>query len=411
MIVVGLTVEIKGKIKTILNRTPLIQKLAFWFLNQQADIAKQNIIKKKRKKSNSTIKVGFIVQMPEVWDKEAPLYEEMVADKKFDPWLIIVPKYDFIWRKEGDCGQECEYFLNKYPYCNYIIYRKSNYRLDDSFDFIFYQRCWEDYLPQNLRCKYVIKKALTCYIPYCYHGAHEKTSYYQTSFFRHLTNFYCCSTEQRDHVREIGHLDARYMGFPLFDTLIYDQNTKIRDQKTVLWTPRWTDDEGGSTFFDYKDKILELTSFKKIKLILRPHPLAFDKAMRDQKMTKAEVDAYRINVLNNGALFDENAIIEDTFNDTDLLVTDFSSVIISFFLSGKPIIYCAKFNVDTTEIYRKILDVTYKASDWNEVLQLVRKITEGTDPLKAEREALISHLSIQHNSVEHIINDLKNCLC
>ena len=202
------------------------------------------------------------------------------------------------------------------------------------------------------------------------------------------------------------------MGFPLFDTLKYDKSLNSSNLIKVLWTPRWTDDDylGGSTFLDYKDKILDLTGNKKVKLILRPHPLAFDKAMRDQEMTKAEVDAYRIKVMESGASFDENAMIEETFVDTDLLVTDFSSVIISFFLSGRPIIYCAKFDIDTTDIFRRILDVTYKAPDWNEVLQLVENISEGRDPLKEKREALISQLSIPHNSVEHILDDLEQSL-
>lgn len=68
-----MTVEIKRKLKSIINQTSLLQKLAFWYLNHQADIAKRNILRRKREKANSTIKVGFIVQMPEVWDKEAPV--------------------------------------------------------------------------------------------------------------------------------------------------------------------------------------------------------------------------------------------------------------------------------------------------------------------------------------------------
>ena len=49
---------------------------------------------KKRKRANDRIKVGFIVQMPQVWDKESPVYERMTADSQFDPWLIVVPSYD-----------------------------------------------------------------------------------------------------------------------------------------------------------------------------------------------------------------------------------------------------------------------------------------------------------------------------
>ncbi len=56
---------------------------------------KKYILNNKRNKKNQQIKVGFIVQMPEIWDKEAPLFEAMVDDGRFDACLIIVPHYDF----------------------------------------------------------------------------------------------------------------------------------------------------------------------------------------------------------------------------------------------------------------------------------------------------------------------------
>ena len=117
-------VKFKRMIKSYLYQTRSLQKLAFGCLNLQADTAKKKILNKKKKKVRSAIKVGFIVQMPEVWDKIAPVYEKMVKDKRFAAWLIIVPKYDFVQKTEGDYGEECEYFLKKYPDCNYIIYDK-----------------------------------------------------------------------------------------------------------------------------------------------------------------------------------------------------------------------------------------------------------------------------------------------
>ena len=43
---------------------------------------------------NSVLKVGFIVQMPEIWHTEKSVYELMCGDSRFEPWLIIVPELD-----------------------------------------------------------------------------------------------------------------------------------------------------------------------------------------------------------------------------------------------------------------------------------------------------------------------------
>ena len=37
------------------------------------------------------IKVAFVSQMPEVWDKQAPVYERMAADDRFDVWIGRTP--------------------------------------------------------------------------------------------------------------------------------------------------------------------------------------------------------------------------------------------------------------------------------------------------------------------------------
>ena len=50
-------------------------------------------------------------------------------------------------------------------------------------NYIFYQRCWENYLPECYTTKTVIKHSKTCYIPYCFHGLNVKKTYYSSSFF------------------------------------------------------------------------------------------------------------------------------------------------------------------------------------------------------------------------------------
>ena len=100
-----------------------------------------------RRKSDRRIKVGFVVQMPEIWNKEAPIYEKMAEDSRFDPWLIVVPSFNLVTNKLGSYGKELEYFQQSYP--NAHILTASDLSEDFrrlkrcGFDYGFYQRCWE----------------------------------------------------------------------------------------------------------------------------------------------------------------------------------------------------------------------------------------------------------------------------
>ena len=82
---------------------------------------KEAILKEKRDRKGNQIKVGFIVQMPEVWDKEAPLFEAIIKDNRFDAYLIIVPHYDFAKSKLGKYGEEKRYFIERYPDAKTIL--------------------------------------------------------------------------------------------------------------------------------------------------------------------------------------------------------------------------------------------------------------------------------------------------
>ena len=394
-----------GIIASKLYHNSIMRNIICFALNTKAKWDKTRIIKRKRQRSD-IIKVAFIVQMPEVWDKEAPLFETMTNDKRFEPWLIIMPHYDFAENKLGEHGEDSFFFLKKYPYCHCVLYGQDAWELDESFDCVFYQRCWEVYLPEELRCKKTIKKAVTCYIPYDYDGAQEKPTFYQTSFFRNLSLFYCCSQEQCDQVLDIGLENARFLGFPAFDRLDYPLKNKGNNVK-VLWTPRWTNDcFGGSNFFAYKDHILDLAKLPGIELVLRPHPLTFDNAVREGIMTKDDVSLYKQKVLHCGACFDQNKMIAKTFIDTDILITDYSSVIILFFLSGRPVIYCGKKNFTLVDTFDKILNASYVASDWDSVMRIVNDLKNGLDPLMEERKNVIQQISPQKNSAERIKEDL-----
>ena len=224
---------------------------------------------------------------------------------------------------------------------------------------------------------------------------------------------FCNSKEEQDLLPKNRYKHSIFLGLPLMDYAITrQQSSATTNGKNILWTPRWTSDEmyGGTTFFAYKDKILSLkTKIPESNLILRPHPLTFQNALRLGKMTESEIEEYKESVREHGASFDANEMVGDTFRQTDILITDYSSIILEFFLSGKPVIYCAKTNISLSEVYKQIFQGFYIAENWEEVETTVRKLLKGEDELKAIRMNIIEDIKKQHiGATDRIINFLIN---
>ena len=90
----------KEKLHFILSKTKCGLLLPYRLIvTVNSFIIKSRTYQKKKKNKNNKIKVGFLVQMAEIWDKEAPVYEKMVSDNRFDVYLIIVPHYDLSTNK------------------------------------------------------------------------------------------------------------------------------------------------------------------------------------------------------------------------------------------------------------------------------------------------------------------------
>lgn len=373
---------------------------------------KQRVLAKKKGKIRGPIKVGFIVQMPEVWDKEAPLFEAMLDDDRFAVTMIIVPHYDFAASRLNEYGEEKRYFTEKYPnVCTVLLKDEADMVIDGSFDYVFYQRCWEEYLPRQLRCNNVIRYALTCYVPYCYHCAPDPTAYYQTDFFLYLNKFYCCSKDQFEQVSSIRGAEGKYLGYPVIDSLRYD--AAPHSSCNVLWTPRWTDDPdlGGTSFIRNHEEILGIQDIDdRINLILRPHPLTFENALKQGWMSESEIEAYKRKVIESGASFDKNKIIEDTFLDTNIMITDFSSAIITFFYSGRPIIFCSDHEFPMIDAFKDIIGACYLAKDCREISTVLKELIQGNDVLYDRRQEVIQRIYNRGSSVDNIMRDLVETL-
>jgi len=392
----------------------LIRYLGRPFIEQCRDIRSEYYLKKNsspKYNKNRPIRVAFIVQMAEIWDKQKSVYENMRGDSRFETKLIVVPPFDFVEKKV-----RTDYFNNYFleNYSNALkAYSDGNWiKIGKEIDYVFYQRPYDEYLPKTLRSDSVVKSAKCCYIPYAMWPLREMLCGYNRRFFRNIYFAFIDSEENALTLLRYGNYKGRilFRGFPELENI--KQSTIINTVKNVLWAPRWSysDNVGGSHFFEYKDEILRLKEYyDDINLTIRPHPLAFDNYISQGLMTIEEKEMYLESVEKSKAIIDKNANIEDTFKSTDVLITDISSIIFHFFLSGKPIIYC-KANVEVSASFAAIQKGLYIADNWEDVLACYKKLYAGQDPLKSVRIEIgekikEKNLNATYNIVNTIVSD------
>ncbi len=364
------------------------------------------------------IRVGFIAQMPEVWNKNAPVFEAMLGDARFDPFLIAVPSFDLVKGGLKEYGEELSYFEHRCPKERILTTETLGLEFEklpeQNFDYVIFQRCWELYLPKRLHAKSVLKHSKTVYIPYCFDLLHEPKSYYQTPFFRYSYLTFAPSKEQCVQMKAYGCPRTVYEGYPSLEASAESGSVHGKEYPlTVLWTPRWTeaDHYGGTSFYDYREDVLGFVKrHPDVRLIFRPHPLLYENAVKEKKMTEEEMADLLQRYREAGILIDANADVNDTLTETDVLLTDFSSIIVNAFLYGIPILYLK--DLPGSPLYEPFTSMTkllYYPKTWAEAEKETDRLLAGEDAGKEDRKALLSAIRKEYeHSASRILDFLEN---
>ncbi len=359
-------------------------------------------IKKKKNSKHKTLKIAFIVFEPETWDKQAPVYEEF-KKRKIPTDLIVVPSFNIKLCLIKEYGKEWDFF-HKYD-SNAIKAYDDNLRLINikkrKYDYVFYQDPYNAHMPKELKSNDVFKHSKICYVPYGYTVAENFSDLIMQNrdFFRTVSYFFSDSESVSKVVEKIfiNSENCKYqnilnLGYPGFEKYINLQNTNIIDA-SITWAPRWTYDEnvGGSHFIEYKEKFISLREkYADISLIVRPHPMLFENMKKTGYMTENSINEYKLKLKNNKILLMDQGATYDVFKQTQILISDISSVIPSFFMTGRPIIYC-KSNLEINKEFDELLKGIYVADSWEDVEKYLDMLLNGNDPLKTIRGQIINN--------------------
>lgn len=353
--------------------------------------------------------VVFLVQETSVWPKSEPVARLMLESAAFHVTFLCLPRAKLSAMRENRLefaqNDAVDYICARFGADNAAIV--SAQTSDGWVDlaalrphYVFYARPYDIYLPLEYRTQNVSRYARCCYIPYSFLMTQAFAPMGASpEFTRNIRLFFACERDEAEYVKKTllptPLRKVRLDGYPPLDA--WWKLKRGSGPFTVTWTPRWTTDVsagGGSSFFMYWDFFYELAAaHPELRVIVRPHPLAFENFINSGEMTCAQADELheKWEALANGRI-DEDGDYTQTLAQTDILVTDLSGIIYEYFMTGRPVVYCGRREPMETRDFALLFDSFYVVDSEKALSQRLSALLKGEDEKKDERAAAIETL-------------------
>jgi len=379
-----------------------------WFLYSKKQISIRKEISKENIKKDKKIRVLFIMQYPEMWGSERTVYETMKEDNRFQVEILAIPK-------SGGVNPKIKSFESKNEALDYC--KKEGISAINAFsngkwldlssmksDYIFLQRPYDECMPDEYEMSKLMKHGLLCYIPYSGHitqGVHLKIEFNHI-LLRYLYLFFADSSHTAEYVRlrsgkELSSKTRKIFefGFPRFDLIKRLGEQPEQNEINVLWTPRWSADDSNdrSYFLDYYETMMDyFKNHRELNLVIRPHPLMFTNFVEKKVLSEQDVSEIKKRVANEPNIsFDENLDYNISFRKSTFLVSDISSLLLEYFITGKPIVFCGEIRDFTTDGV-KMADQFYSVKDKEQLVKQLDLLSSGNDPGLNERNEIIKQV-------------------
>ena len=287
----------------------------------------------------------------------------------------------FIVCKNLDKRFNSNYNINKYLKENNINFL--NYNNEDlkqyNAKYIFYQSPYLLHYSSNLQIEKLKQLAKICYIPYGYSIWSPFISGYPLNFLKYVDYFFHENElNKKDFINYLKNKKNTQLLNNSYITgcaKLYNLNANSIEYKNlksyhVGWNPRWTPKQ--STFNEYyHDLINYFKNNSNNELLIRFHPL-------DQNKKKINSNISNINI-------DNNPEYKYFFNNINILISDLSTIIPEFFITGKPIIYTYHNSHKPNSFGIELLKCVYIVRNKEELFETINNLLKGNDILKDKR--------------------------
>ena len=401
---------------TIRTRCPRLTKAVKWCKRRKNELSalprhlkRRRLQRKRQRQAPGKIKVAFICQYIPAWSKNQRLYEALRGDERFEALLICVPNRVFAnqLRDPEDLSNDTyDYFVSHgYPEAvNALVGKDEWYDLRAAgVDYVIYNR-YDRPMPIPYTSARISAHAKVCLIEY---GTSLLRMVDMMFDYPFLANTYCFFAENDAKRGEflrwnlalsrLGLSQAVCCGIPAVENAYMAQDAPApawsfsQNAFRAIYAPRWTTDPvwGGSTFLRYREFFLKLADERpELDFLVRPHPLMFQHFIDTGLMTAEEAAAFEAacGARPNIRLDQEKEYLA-TFWKSSVLICDFSSMIIEYFITGKPIIYLTyDENIAYTDQMDAMLSGCYLVNDEDALRRTIEMLSAGEDPLAPVRD-------------------------
>ena len=383
-------------------------------------LARQNLWRHEKRK----IRVVFLVQSRTTCDKVLPLYEAMKQREEFETILIVHPGEDY---KIKDLSRA--YFYDRYPDDKIYSFNVMDLRKLRP-DYVFFTNPYERRRPfPSFRANDVVKFAKICMVTY---GA-TLTYVFAERLFEDFPKFWPnvyflfssaegvkdVATKKFQQDVATNYMHVEFLGYPSLKAF-YKLEKEPAETKRILWAPRWLYNNiwGGSHFMEYKDKFSALREKygDKVELSVRPHPNLFRELINRKLMTEKAVADYKDFLTKNNITRQVDVSdVEQSLRNIDIFITDYTSIMICMFLTGRPVIYCEFKNAVPFPEYKEMFAAMYVARNWKDVERYLDDLMAGNDPLFEKRQEVAKKIYDTHKDaadkiIERVIQDFNQSL-
>ncbi len=396
--------------KLYLRGLPIGNLRAFLRMKKQAKYATSD---------GGPIVVVFLQQNKVNWDCIKDLYEMLSADSRFDAHILAVDE-------QHDLVPDAAYsnLVSLYGPNNVIKAEQPDGLFDLktlSPDYVFLPRPYDQYLPVQYRSAAIASYARVVYIPYGFLlSKNVEGDVLSGRFCRNVALMLADSSHtaalQKKRFPKSHALGLRrttVTGYPYFARFTKQRQQQRSQNKPfrIMWTPRWANEQtlGGSNFMQWRESVFSFVeAHEEISLIFRPHPFMFEHLLSTGKMTKDEISSLLLRIDKHPRMsFDDTPALDDSFSATDLLLTDISSIIIPYMLTGKPIIYCET-GAELNPIGCSMRNALYYADSFADAKMHIESISAGNDPMRIDRDGFVKSELLANGSNPSIM--IINCL-
>lgn len=397
--------------------------------------SKLNYIKVlKRLKNKEKIKIIFIVESNQKWIWQS-VYDEFKKDNKFELLLVSLPLQSKLGVTIYPQQEDIDFFSKlKMPIIDGYDYNEKKCIDIEKLgaDIIFYTHPWfvnDNGIPPSIISKF----ALTCAISYGFNVV-ESNLWGTTTPTIFCSNLWTMFAESKFHkpfyenATNLKHKDILLVtGYPKMDAYklpinqsfekLWKQSEGIRKPR-IIYAPHHSIErnEGfcASNFAEHATFFLDfIKKHQEYDFLLKPHPLLKSKCISTGFMNENEYNEYinewksqpNANVYEHGNYY-------DIFKTSDLLITDCSSFLGEYFVSGKPIIFLQnKKRIPFNKLGKKLISAMYKIENIQEINNILQNIfSNNNDYMKFKREKLIKTCFItpQNTIANYIVKYIKN---